>query len=249
MDLFSVFISKQFSSCKFGVVFDWDCTITTQHQYKSIHCNGLSKKKIASFKKNETEYSEEGIKYFLGDDERIDKLRNLFQEIHKKGGCLIINSYGTLKDILELLESADLLEYFSAIYATRSSDDRSSVSWNKKDGELGICAYQMKKVEWLREVLNKFSRPIFFVDDTPIDDEIREQLQREKPFFNFRLGLTKDGNGLTKSMINTFWDGICDQMKFENVDDKGTTEKKEYGDIPTEAEAKVEKEVEAKTTE
>lgn len=106
---------------RYHVVFDFDCTITSRHLFKTTR---NINKYVDDWKKEtgkdmvpEPFYEEKGfVDYIYGSEKRIFDLMNFLQVLKDFNCYLHIVTNSEVCDVENTLESAKLLPYFSSIY-------------------------------------------------------------------------------------------------------------------------------------
>ena len=107
------------------IVFDFDCTITVQHLFKSLYCEYYKsdicldnkfekfKDQFINFKENtnnkDKEFKNNFIELFFGGIDRYHKMKTFFKELISEHDDLYISSNGYQIDILKSLQLVGLV--------------------------------------------------------------------------------------------------------------------------------------------
>ncbi|ARF10018.1 protein kinase [Indivirus ILV1] len=113
--------NKLYALKKKCIVFDFDCTLTSKHLYKSLRENTNMHDLILKLKPNQNneKYKNDIIEYvndIFGGIERIAKLKSLFSNLKDANIDLYISSRGVVAEIASALLAVDLYSYFQKIY-------------------------------------------------------------------------------------------------------------------------------------
>lgn len=189
------------------IVFDFDCTLTYTHYYYYI--NDLEKYKTDWFTKLDKEYTKNindiilkdmqnnfnWNKYkdnltniLFGGEERLDNIINFLTLLKENGYDIYISSRGICNDIYKVLEFYDIKKYVQEVNANDNTN---------------VCP-QMHKAMYIMHLKKKYG-VIYYVDDDESDNYsiLKNNIHADitYKYFGKNIGLIKNGNGLTETMI------------------------------------------------
>ena len=214
-------------SDKQTIVFDFDCTLSQEHLYKTTHKHYKfemwdKKANTANFtlKKGETHQdrlAKRGFaEWIMGGKRRRKYLNDYFELLRGCGVTLEISTWSEGDRVRQVLKATGLLKYFDRIH---SKYGRAVVYWvpNQhgdigRDADVAVAADERTKQQWL----NKMTGKVIFVDDTSDNYTKRSGLTPKwTPFPNKDLKLIKDGTGLTPEHFDWLVSQTCDQTILE----------------------------------
>jgi glycerophosphoryl diester phosphodiesterase len=162
-------------------VFDFDCTITQVHAYFLLNHTTRFKQMYNNIDASVEFYNniqnidikelketnrQKLINIVFGSEERIQFLKNIFDNFKKAGYFIVIASDGKYNNINDLLKLVNLRDYFDII-----KDGVNVYSNNKYLIELfteRMQKYNYDKTYFINEIFNAGIQQIVYFDDDPI---------------------------------------------------------------------------------
>ena len=208
------------------LVMDFDCTISQEHLYKTTHLyndpsfrhwleksnkakGGLFKDMSFSDRLQNVAFA----KWIMGGPQRIAMLASKFEQFQTSQGIAVeISTWSEISRVKQVLEHTDLLKYISQIHGVNDRVNLAPVQvWDRNNDRIIPLNDKLQvKQNWIAYLASQGS--VVFVDDTSDNYEGLEGVPNVKVFDNADNVLLKDGNGLTRSMM----DVITDMMETAN---------------------------------
>lgn len=174
------------------IVFDFDLTLTAKHAFKTLYMAGFRKELPEEWqKKSAPELLDEEkfvVDYLLGGSDRLARLESFLGELTRAGATLAISSNGYAIDIAKILTKlsirfstaskllrADGSSVFEFIHARQNTNPTQRELW-RNDGvtkrgdtrwspDEDLLKLSPSKVKFIRELKNRYSECVVFVDD------------------------------------------------------------------------------------
>jgi len=174
------------------IVFDFDLTLTAKHAFKTLYVAGFRKELPEDWQsKSAPELLDEEdfvVDYLFGGKDRLARLDSFLGELTRSGHTLAISSNGYAIDIAKILTKlsirfstaskllrADGSSVFEFIHARQNTNPTQRELWRNagasKRGDTrwspdqDLLKLSPSKVKFIRELKNRYSECVVFVDD------------------------------------------------------------------------------------
>ena len=117
------------------MVFDWDRTLS---QYEGVYTSFLNRKnRRHKYRSKYYDYNYDIVVYLLGGKERLEMLKHMFYEIHKKGGIVYICTNNPLASITNNISRNELIKMIRKIII-QFKDSHLLSSYDEPSNDKGV---------------------------------------------------------------------------------------------------------------
>jgi len=193
------------------VVFDFDCTLSENHLWKTTHRYTKQPHETKDWGQIATDAGFPGqtkklinnplfVEWIMGGSQRIQQLRDFLTHLQRCDVRLEISTLSEVDRVYHVLRQVGLIRFFSRIHG-RHSSGTGTVVWKHPDKITkvqfltGVLNHLIYKRNWVHKIAKDTGGPVIFIDDSPKNyGGINRSIVSVFSHPTFK----KDGSGLTQ---------------------------------------------------